>query len=40
MGVDLGGFDVGMPHQFLHHPDVDEPAKSQPPNGFRKSAKL
>jgi hypothetical protein len=23
MGVDLGGFNIGMAHQFLDHPDID-----------------
>ena len=22
MGVDLGGFNIGMAHQFLDHPDI------------------
>jgi hypothetical protein len=23
VGVNLGGFYIGMAHQFLHHPDID-----------------
>ena len=23
MGIDFGGLDIGMPHEFLNHADID-----------------